>query len=305
MNSSLKESIKFKLFISPYSLRWKKSKNPGLEGTLFAFDFGSKQIGYSDFLPWPSFGEKTLSCQLEDIKKGKESQRFKIAKYNAFIDAQARKEKRNLFFSLNFIPSHFLIEDINKFKQFQSLKNFKTVKVKLKAKNKLEQTEALRHLSEKFPHLKLRLDLNGDSFKEWNLSFLKEKIDFIEDPYFSSLHNFSILAEDWLACSEAQVKIVKPSRDFVFSVKNFWNKKRIIFTHSFDHPLGQVSTLFWASLFYKYYPSFFDTGSFLNFHRKKVSNYPLEYRNELLIPPKGFGFGFSRALKEEKWEKWI
>lgn len=304
--SLLRPPSKFKLFISPYQLKWKNKRKAPLEGVLCAFDFGLKQIGYSDFLPWASMGEKPLNQQLEEIKEGNETQRFKIAKHNAFIDARARKEQKNLFFSLQPVPSHFLIEDIKSFKENSGFKTFKTIKVKLKAEQRIQQTQALRELNQKIPNLLWRLDLNGASWQGWDLSFLRGKIDFIEDPETFSLKDFSLLAEDWIPCSKAQIKIVKPSRDFVFKgFKSFFRKKRIIFTHSFDHPLGQITSAFWAAWFYKYYPVFWETGALCDFQLEKLKKYPLKYKQGLLQFPQGFGFGFTSALKEEKWREWI
>ena len=180
--SLLSPPSKFKLFISPYQLKWKNKRKAPLEGVLCAFDFGLKQIGYSDFLPWTSMGEKPLNQQLQEIKEGGGTQRFKIAKHNAFIDARARKEKKSLFFSLKSVPSHFLIKDIKSLKENPDFKAFKSIKVKLKAEQRIQQTRALRELNQKFPNLRWRLDLNGASWQGWDLSFLSGKIDFIEDP---------------------------------------------------------------------------------------------------------------------------
>ena len=315
--------VKYKLFISKYELKWKpsssfhSSKAP-LKGLLCAFDFGIAQRGYSDFLPWPSMGEKSLSRQMEELKKGEESRRFQITKYNAFLDAAARKEKRSLFCSLQIPPSHFLIDDLSNFKDFERLKDFSRVKVKIrdkeadriknleKALDENRDLKALEKLSQSHSSLKWRLDLNGGSFKDWNLDFLKGKLDFIEDPELSSIEDESLIAEDWLSLKKAPVRIVKPGRDFVLNDRAYLlNKKKVVFTHSFDHPLGQVITAFWAGSFYKSYPSFFTAGGFLDFYLQELKEYPLEKEGCYLKAPSGFGFGFDKSLKKEKWERWI
>lgn len=292
----------YKLFISNYKLEWKTLSSAPLKGVLLAFDFGLGERGYSDFLPWPSFGEKALSQQLEELRKGKKSCRFEIAEYNAFLDAKARKEKQSLEISTP--PNHYLIHNLEDFKDFKSLKGFSRVKVKLKKEDKTLQTEALKRLNRLFPPLKWRLDLNGGSLKGWHLDFLK--IDFIEDPDPSSVKKLSLAAEDWLCFKKAPLRILKPGRDFVLrDLKKFLNKKRIVFTHSFDHPFGQAINAFWAGCFYKSYPQFTETGGLMDFHLKDLKNYPLKKEGLFLKAPKAYGFGFGDSLKKEKWEHWI
>ena len=301
-----KPNKNFKLCISKYQLKFKNSQRMPLTGCLLLFDFGGGLTGYSDFLPWPLYGEKTLKEQLEDIQQRKFSQRFVIAQQQAFIDAKARQEKRNLFFSLKIPASHFLIDDLLNFKESKKLLSFKTVKVKLKPYQRLEQIKILKELNQMFKNIKWRFDLNHSSWKKWesSLSFLKARMDFIEDPKESVLS--LPIAEDWKTLPSAPVKVVKSSRDSLKILMKQWpRRKRIIFTHSLDHPLGQVISAFWAGLFYKYHPSLFETGAFIAFQLEKIKNYELETKEDSFIAPKGFGFGFTRALKNENWRQWI
>ena len=300
-----KPTKSFELFISKYHLKFKKLKRTGLEGCLLLFDFGSGLRGYSDFLPWPLYGEKSLELQLEEIQQGKFSQRFLIAKQQAFLDARARREKRNLFFSLKIPPSHFLIDNLLNFRFSKRLLAFKIIKAKMQPFEILEQVKVLKELNLMLKDIKWRFDLNKNSWKEWesSLSFLKDRIDFVEDPKEPSCI-FS--AEDWSQLPSAKIKIAKPSRDSFMSLarqKARW--KRLVFTHSFDHPLGQAVSAFWAGLFYKYHPQFFETGAFLNFQLETVKAYEIESKGSAFINPNGFGFGFSKALKNENWQKWI
>ena len=307
---------RFKLSISPYKLSFKNKLLSPLEGSLLAFDFGSGLTGYSDFLPWPRFGEPSLFRQLHYIQKGEFSQRFLIAKHNAFLDAQARSEKRSLFYGLKIPPSHFLIEDLLNFKTTNliSEKNFKKVKVKLAPYQINEQIKKLKNLNRDLSGVQWRLDCNGLSWRLWKdqLKFLKEDIDFIEDPLPGELWDRSdqkLWAQDWIPSLHSQIKIVKPSRDCLnLLIKELglprW--KRIVFTHSFDHLLGQAVTAYWAGLFYKRHPQFFETGSFTCSPLSPIDSYPLYSKlSPDFIPPAGFGFGFSDSLKKEPWKQWI
>lgn len=317
---SCSKSIKiFKLYTSVYTLKSKnKSLFPhSLEGCLLAFDFGSDLIGYSDFLPWPAFGEKTLFHQLNEIKQGVFSNRFFIAKQNALLDAQARSQKRNIFFGLKIPPSHFLIADLLNFNKLESIleKGFKTIKVKLKPYEINKQIEKLKILHFNLKNILWRLDLNGTSWALWKnkLCFLKNHIDFIEDPCSDKgsreEKNQNLFAQDWLNSPHYQIKIVKPSRDrldLLIKELAFFRWKRLVFTHSFDHPLGQVASAFWAGVFYKNYNCFFETGAFRHFLLPGENSYPLnQSRGPGFSPPSGFGFGFSDSLKKEKWKRWL
>ena len=305
----------FKLYISPYKLRFKSHQQKILQGCLFCFDFGSDLIGYSDFLPWPHFGEASLSQQLNQIQKKNFSQRFFIAKKNAFLDAQARSQKRNLFFGLNLPPSHFLIEDLLSFHEEETIlkEGFKFVKVKLKKAQIKQQILCLKKLQNHLQDIKWRFDLNGQDWSFWKnpLSFLKEHIDFIEDPQLLTFQkkDNQLFAQDWISHFRFQIKIVKASRDDMGLLEkelSFFRWKRLIFTHSFDHPLGQSISAFWSAKFYKNHPSFFETGAFTNFQLLELDSYPLHPKQALFFsPPSGFGFGFSSSLKKEKWKRWL
>ena len=308
---------KFKLYVSTYQLQFKNKKNSPLEGSLLAFDFDSHLTGYSDFLPWPAFGEKNLFDQLNKIKQGEFSKRFLIAKHNAYLDAKARSQNKNLFFGLKIPPSHFLIEDLLNFKNQTDVlkKGFKKIKVKLKPYEIVKQAEKLKTLHSDFKDVKWRLDLNGISWSLWKnkLCFLRKDIDFIEDPLLdkSSLEKSdqSLFAQDWLKSPHFQIKIIKASRDSLkFLIKELacFRWKRLIFTHSLDHPLGQVISAFWAGQFYKNYQIFFETGGLINSSLIEKTDYCLnQKKGPHFLTPSGFGFGFSNSLAKEKWKKWI
>ena len=309
--SFLHKTSSFKLYISPYTLCFKNKLYPPIKGSLLAFDFKEKGTGYSDFLPWPAFQEEDLFEQLQQAKRGIFSQRFLLAKQNAWLDAKAREAKQSLFFGLKIPPSHYLISDLLKFNSEKEIKkqSFQFVKTKLKASHISKQIQKIKALHGDLKPLKWRFDLQGQSFHPWRklFHFLKEDLDFIEDPLerigFKNEEK-SVFAEDWISSAQLKIKIIKASRDsFKDLLKGLasFRWKRMIFTHSFDHPLGQVTTAFWAGKFYKVHPSFFETGAFTHpFFKSKA--YPLK-AGPKFIPSQGFGFGFGASLKKRKMEK--
>ena len=316
MARKAKNLRKIKLYISLYQLRFKNKKfwafNP--KGALLAFDFGSGLTGYSDFLPLPCFGEKPLFAQLKEAKEGRESFRFCLARENAWRDAHARSENRSLFYGLKFPLSHFLIEDILSFSNWEKipLLEYEYVKVKLRPKDPEKQTQKLKFLISAMPRLKWRLDLGGGGWPLWKnrLQFMEGRIDFIEDPFGapSSGSDSRLFAEDWLLNRAFSIKIAKPARDSLESLTkglaaSRW--KRVVFTHSLEHPLGQAASAFHGARFYQNHGFLFEAGAFkcLSFYEEifclNVNPDPV------FRPPKGSGFGFGEALKRENWRRWL
>ncbi len=307
-----------KIYISPYQLKFRDQKKTllRLEGVLMSFNFDSKLTGYADFLPWPSFGEKNLSQQLDDVTRGVESNRFLITKRNAWLDAIARLKKQNLFYGLKIPPSHFLIENLLSFTEPEKIlrENYRYVKVKLSSFHPEQQVKILKKIVSDLPKIiKWRLDLNFQKWSLWKepLDFMKTQIDFIEDPFRDSYKmekNPCFFAEDWRPNDCSKIRIVKPSRDSLESVTKglaFSRWKRVIFTHSFDHPLGQAASVFWASKFYQIHPSLFETSALKCFAFKKNKFYFHKTENPFLEIPRGFGFGFDRYLQEENWKRLV
>lgn len=309
-----------RVYISPYQLKLQKEGMKPLQGVLLLFEFESGLKGYSDFLPWPQFGEPSLWKQLEDVKNGWESARWICAKNTALVEALARKEKRNLFFGLNIPKSHFLIEDILSFSSWRLLEKaeFNTVKIKL---NKQEIQKALPQIKKvhiRYPHLKWRLDFNGSlKVHQWSalkesLEFLWNQIDFIEDPFQNfqriSESTNNLFAEDWISNPHATFRIVKPSKDSLYSLTKqmlLCQWKGIVFTHSQETLLGQAATAYWAGEFYKIHPSYSQTGAFKSFSLKQNRWTFHEDKSPVFKPPSGWGLGFGDLLKKEPWKRWI
>ena len=308
-----------KLYIRPYHLNFKNKKKP-LHGALLLFEFSSGAKGYSDFLPHPHLTkEKSLKEQLEDVKKGKESLRFQLAKKTAQRDALGREKKINLFFGLKVPESHFLIEDLNHF-TFQDMDkiqlfNYKTVK--LKVSKDLKNLNHLKELQKKNPHLKWRLDGNGHLKKSrWfefkkKFHFLWHNLEFIEDPFLQPEtfnQKETLFAEDWIPNSKSSIRIVKPTRDPLSSLQSEvaasrW--KHIVFTHNQDSLLGQAIAAYWAAQFYKVQPRFYCSGAFKCFSFKEARwTAPLKETPHFECPS-GFGLGFGNLLEKENWKSWI
>ena len=311
----------FKVYTYPYQLKFNSKL---LNGSLLCFEFKNQHRGYSDFLAWPKWDGSSLSKQLEDAKKGKFSKRFLIAKHNAFIDAMARSQKQNLFFGLNIPDSHFLIDDILSFKNPKEIFawDYHCVKVKIKPKNLKLQIDKLKQLAKTMPEtIRWRLDFNGSVHISKNdLSFLWKQIDFIEDapPSLSSQQiPSSFFASDWKTSVFTsglktnpifRTQIIKPSRD---SLRDLYYKlarglfNRVIFTHSFDHPLGQAISAYWAAQFYKNYPRLFEVSGLKCLKFIENDFFFHKDRGPKFQAPTGYGFGFDEILEKQNWKRLI
>ena len=308
-----------KVYISPYQLELQNHKRY-LQGSLLLFEFKSGMKGYSDFLPWPEFGEATLKDQLKAAKHGQESQRWICSKHIAFCDALARKKKQNLFFGLKIPESHFLIEDISSFSNWDHIEKtgYKTLKIKIQQSVLQKALQQMKKVFEAYPHFKWRLDFNGSlKLKEWDslkkdLYFLWNNLEFIEDP-FENPWNFSdkethFFAEDWIKNLHCGFRIIKPSRDSLdLLMKQIplrqW--KGLVFTHSQETLLGQAATAYLAGKFYRDYPTFWQTGAFKSLSLKKSRWTLQENASPFFKPPSGFGLGYGHLLEKEPWKRWI
>lgn len=308
-----------KVYISPYQLEFQHSSGC-LQGALLLFEFQWDLKGYGDLLPWPRFGEESLKVQLEALKNGRESARFRRLKEVALSDALARKEKQSLFSGLKIPDSHFLIGNVTSFSDWDRIgeAGYQIIKVKIKPFELQKQLDQLEKGHLTLPRCKWRLDLNGSlrlqdwgSFKK-SLRFLWNQIEFIEDPFknpgsFSS-EDARMFAEDWTPCPQSAVRIVKPSRDSLDSLIKQIPSRRwrsIVFTHSQETLLGQAATAWQAGIFYKKHPSFWQTGAF-KCHSFKKSRWTLNENDDPAFKvPSGFGLGFSHLLEKEPWKRWL
>ncbi|MGI9548761.1 MAG: hypothetical protein ACR2M7_02110 [Bdellovibrionales bacterium] len=300
-----------KIHFSPYQL---KKDSYSLQGALLAFEFDSSLKGYADFLPWPSFGENSLDQELENIAQGIPSSRFLIAQKNGWLDAQARFKKQNLFYGLQIPPSHFLIENLEDFNKEKALSNlnYKYIKIKLLDSSIEKQAEKLKKLVKDLPkNLRFRLDVGGQKWSVWkkHLAFMKKQIDFIEDPSLDSqtVNKEDHFAQDWIP-NLFPIKIAKPSRDSLESIlqgvaSSRWRK--VIFTHSFDHPLGQAASAFWAAQFYLRYPSLFEVSGLKCLSFEDNPFYFHKTKDPFFEKPEGLGFGFDRLLSHQDWERLV
>ena len=278
-----------KVWLHPYQL-------PRL-GALIKVEWDRHRIGYSDLHPFPEFGEPPLEAHIEALASLEFTELVERSLDLNHADAEYRRMNRSAFLGLALPRAHRLVTDIrainsDDLEEWRAL-GFTHIKVKMGRRLGVE-TPKLEDLCAQ-SNFMWRLDFNAclvaDQFTDWwrgLAKHVKTRLDFIEDPAMDDLEGLSgPWADDWVEQDGAEVVICKPARD---APEQEDINKRIIFTHSLDHPLGQAAALWTAARFYRYYPD-----------RAEVCG--LGMGTAMLKPPTGIGFGYGEMLAELPWER--
>jgi o-succinylbenzoate synthase len=262
-------------------------------GCLLRIHFGTR-IGYADLHPWPQFGDAALDDQIRFLSMGRSTRLIDKSLWLAEIDAEGRRQHRNLLTGIFLPTSHKLLTDVGDFAAAYDL-GFRHFKIKLGA-NLREETAALANLKD----VRLRLDFNGRlhlaEFSSWwaDLSSeVRERIEVVEDAYSDAGAGPcpSLCYSDWIFNPEWHGRVFKPARDFSEEEYQEHRFRRVMFTHSLDHPLGQAGAVWEAARFYKKYPHLRQPGGF-----SPVDGLRLK-------PEPGTGFGFDEQLSSASWQR--
>lgn len=280
--------------------RYEHEPMPGkkISGMLFRFTFGVWNVGYADLQPWPEFGDKPLEEHVRGLLVGEFTQLVRKTLWFAGHDAKARRQNRNLLHGLN-LPSTHRLFNLN-----DAGEGFRYWKIKMWPKLDLPKIPS---------NVRVRLDFNGhlshEEFTKWWRSLSSEvqnSIDAIEDPYSTEdLHSDRRFYSDWVENPSWPGKVMKPSRDFSRHLYRQHRYQHIMFTHSLNHPLGQVAALWEAARFYKRYPQLMQPGGFSKVHSPafKTFNDAWDWEGSQPKPAPGLGFGFDEQLEDLKWER--
>jgi L-alanine-DL-glutamate epimerase-like enolase superfamily enzyme len=172
----------------------------------------------------------------------------------------------------------------------------------------------------------LRLDFNGaltpTRFGEWfskNQEGLRERLEFIEDPFSYSGIEWRRTSEKWnvsfaldfasesekMTADGADVVVLKPAVENIeLLLKELKTKpKKIIFTHYMDFPVGQMNALAVAQLAAAKLGDQIGVCGLQNQDLFAQVGFQNEIRNEgpFIIPPSGYGLGFEKEFERLKW----
>lgn len=272
-----------------FGSRYRHEPLPGkkIDGLLLRVIFDVGFEGFSDLHPWPQLGDWPLERQIEGLVNGRWSPTVQKSLMFASVDAKARRQNRNLLMGLDWPGTR---------------------------ETKIKMTETT-DLSQYASRSRLRLDFNGAwsraEIENWWMKLpivIRQKIDVIEDPYDEEgkcTIPTEILYSDWIDNPHWGGKIFKPARDFSIYEQSKRRFKKVMFTHSLDHPLGQASAIWEAATFYKRYPRLKQAGGFGVVKGSAFHEFEQVWSrsSDRLKPTPGLGFGFDSQLRALTWER--
>jgi O-succinylbenzoate synthase len=268
-----------------------------IQGCLMKVHFAIGLEGYADLHPWVRYGDAPLGEQFELFASGAPSRIFLKTLFFAGEDAQARQRARSLLQGLDIPLSHALVRNA--------------------AETEIAYHQGFRHFKSKDPNMDIpvfpdahwRLDLGGRwtfaQFQLWWEGLTAKQltqIEMIEDPWrgkgtLEDNRFYSDWVDGW------QGKVFKPARDESFLLQHEFNFKRVMFTHSLDHPIGQAAAMWEAAKFYQKYPQLRQVCGFSK--TRGFESWDWESVGPRRKPPSGLGFGFDDQLKSLRWERFI
>ncbi len=295
-------------------------------GALLRVDYPDGNRGFADLHPWPEFGQEPLHRQLGALRTGAFPPLLARSLVLARRDAVARAEGRSLFAGLPPVESHALVTDLRdpgRSAKVLAAAGYQAAKLKI---GPFIAPDAVAAWLDGVP-LRLRLDANA-SFTPASLAtwleavgaHVLDHVEFVEDPApyepgdweaISRRHGLA-LALDWhpnplaTGLRGVEVLVVKPaSQDAeALTAAAVEAGRRVVVTHSMDHPLGRAAALEAAArLRMEHGPSLLAGGLQAGglydaeaFARALVEDGPRT------LPPAGTGHGFDDLLAALRWD---
>ncbi len=245
------------LSLSPYQLQL-KSQDEVRSGYLLRLQSSDGFSGYSDIFPWPVFSDPSFEDIPRILKEATTLPPLLERSIEmASLDLEARRKKVSLMKNIE-LTNHFLVTNMDDFKEIEEAVDNGFIKIKLKCgRNLKKEISFLSTIYKQFrDDLLLRLDFNGMLNREDENLFYPylDMMEFVEDPYSNPKDwigsSFS-LAYDHPNFTQEEVdfdwQIIKPAKQ-----KNPQeNKFKIIFTSYLGHPVGMAQACYQAQVFGK------------------------------------------------------
>jgi O-succinylbenzoate synthase len=297
------------------------ASGPFREGALLRIAFPDGCLGYCDCHPWVQLGDAPLRAQLAAAATRGSTPLLTCSYRFARLDAEARAAGRSLFEGLHIPPSHQLLANNDRIEELvqQGITHFK-----FKCGSHLDmEMEALKNWVHVAPSALFRLDFNEQIPREvfvalWNKipDSLKERIDFIEDPYpydpdlwYRDQEHLKVSFAADRASKEAFMHpgschaiVIKPAIEPV--PDSIPSEAQLVVTTYLDHPLGQMSAAYVAATLKRQFPSRVGFCGLLSHRCYRSDPFidALDARGPFLRTPQGLGLGFDSLLKELPWQ---
>lgn len=295
------------------------------EGALIRVDVNGAS-GYACIHPWEELGDLSLAKLLKQLAEGRISRQIKCALECADVDREARKAGVSLFESLDVPLSHAtIVGGINEVANAVDA-GFDTVKLKM-GRDVMANISFLRKVYSDFPELMIRLDFNGISGFGALESLLKEvggkireKIDFIEDPFprnddrwlsLRDRYGFKVGIDRGVADAEGEfdISVVKPAINELVPVCDAAQMagRSVVITSYMDHPLGQSYAAYCAGSLKEQYLGIIDSRCGLITHGlyepTKFTERMGKVSPEWQMENGATGLGFDDLLEKVSWKK--
>jgi o-succinylbenzoate synthase len=312
---------------------------PRRPGALLRLRFKDGATGFADLCPFPQFGDRELSDELQTLKHllgGQERPPSRLLQQSLLCarwDADARAKGLRLTDGPR-IKNHLLIRSLLDLDVPALLKTvsqeFRTLKIKLGQELELETAMLMSLLERLPPDIRVRLDFNSrltpDRFLRWTdhlhrgiESTLALNIEWIEDPVpydpvvwralkektpWALAVDFGLEAHDF-ELGGAAVLVLKPAIQNVDQVLDKTKHAGLDYsvTHYMDFAFGQMYAYARAqSLWRELGPRLRVCGlQDRDIHVRSEFQGLIQNQGDEIIPPPGLGLGFDQALDDETW----
>jgi o-succinylbenzoate synthase len=317
------ESIEtYSYLLQPISAPNRLSTAQMRKGVLLRVKFkGLDHFGFSDLFPWPELGDEPIDFQIESLKNGTPCRLAATSIQWAHYEAQA-KEKSIFLLRGPEISSHETVIHID---QMDSSHLVSKIKISQEIINNWPDFQSKL---EKF-NKKYRFDFNGlfqtidEAQSFWNgvSDNLKEKIEFLEDPYCTDLMSDKKAVEIFSPVPTAvdrsptssslkinPIWVVKPiyySPIYLLHAVSEFNGE-IVTTSNMDHPLGQLIALHASQRIKSLYPLKIRLSGLLThglYEPHLQSSWIQTDENILHSQYDGIGWGLDLEFEKLTWVK--
>ncbi|MFZ9596457.1 MAG: enolase C-terminal domain-like protein [Bdellovibrionia bacterium] len=321
--------------------RFSRLSAPGVRrGALLKVEFYDEKVGYADCHPWTELGDEPLEDQLHQlIRRGQTTRLTQCSLQMARIDAQGRAQGHSLVEGDRVPESHCLMGSCLNLSADSIFscrdQGFRFLKLKMGLDWETECLIIQKNASAlKESGIKLRLDFNsGCRFSDESrdgspsvhgvldqLSACFQQIDWIEDPTPYDPRSWQRIQESWgvpiafdqplgfqwnqMSFDSFQVLILKPAVQSLSQILNLIPRlnQPVCVTSYLDHPLGQVSAAWVASLFpFLSHPML--ACGLLSHSVYEQNSYSRELKTQgpRLLGVSGTGFGMDELLNANEW----
>lgn len=281
--------------------------------------------------PWPEFGDAPVEEQVVLLREGGSSKVIERALYMASVDGEARRNDVSLFEGLEIPPCHYSW-DQNQPSPPQMKRVLEEGWQAIKTKGWQNVGEVLRWLDsfagkDVTGRIRLRVDFNSclepyqfRNFMEWMTPRVRERLDFVEDPFPYDAASWSEMQEKLyvrLALDKQlrgstegyDIAVLKPGRrDWRELAETVPAHAKVVMTSAMDHAIGQSFAAYEAAVAWQELGARLDLCGLSTEHLFAQDDFfaRLQSRGgQLTVDRNGTGLGFDEILNKLPWQRLV